>query len=422
MMDGLRTAEIIAIGSELLTPHRIDTNSLWLTGVLNEAGLSVHLKSVVGDNPADLAAVLRSALARADVVITTGGLGPTDDDLTRDVVAEVLGRHLHEDAGILAAIDARFRARGVPMPEVNRKQAHVIDGAQWLPNENGTAPGQLIEDDGHIVVLLPGPPRELQPMYHASVAPLLAARAAGRRLRRRVVKTTGRSESQIEELAQPIYSGFLREDPPIETTVLASPGLIELHLSASGSDREAIDGSLERAVGRLCDRLGDVVFSTDGRSIEEVVGGQLRDRGWTVATAESCTGGLLTARLTSVPGSSAWVRGGLIAYSNDVKVDALGVDPERLRADGAVSEAVARAMAEGVRARMATDIGVSITGIAGPDGGTDEKPVGTVWIAVAGSRCDARRFLFPGDRTMVRQFSAAAALNMIRRHLMDAAG
>lgn len=259
-------------------------------------------------------------------------------------------------------------------------------------------------------------------MFRDSVAPVLRPRAEGRRLRRRVVKTTGRSESQIEELAQPVYSQFLHEDPSIETTVLASPGLIELHLSASGPDEPTIDRALERAVARLCDRLGDVVVSTDGRSIEQVVGARLLERGWRVAAAESCTGGLLMTRLTDVPGSSAWVQGGVVAYANDVKMAQLGVDAEQLRTDGAVSESVARAMADGIRARMKTEIGVAITGIAGPDGGSEDKPVGTVWIAVSGPRAEARRFLFPGDRTMVRMFSAAAALDMVRRQLMATAG
>ncbi len=421
-MAALRTAEIVAIGSELLTPHRIDTNSLWLSGVLNELGLAVRVKSVVGDDAAVLSEVIRSALVRADVVITTGGLGPTDDDLTREVVAEVLGRALHEDADILAIIAARFAGRGVPMPAVNQRQANVIDGARWLPNDNGTAPGQLIAVGDRLLVLLPGPPRELQPMFRDSVAPVLRPRAEGRRLRRRVVKTTGRSESQIEELAQPVYSQFLHEDPSIETTVLASPGLIELHLSASGPDEPTIDRALERAVARLCDRLGDVVVSTDGRSIEQVVGARLLERGWRVAAAESCTGGLLMTRLTDVPGSSAWVQGGVVAYANDVKMAQLGVDADELRTEGAVSESVARAMADGIRTRLKTEIGVAITGIAGPDGGSEDKPVGTVWIAVSGPRAEARRFLFPGDRTMVRMFSAAAALDMVRRQLMATAG
>jgi nicotinamide-nucleotide amidase len=419
-MRTLETAEIIAIGSELLTPHRIDTNSLFLTGALNEIGLAVRVKHVVGDHPDDLDAVLRAALERADVVITTGGLGPTDDDLTREAVARVLGRDLVDVPEILAIISERFVRRGARMPDVNRRQARVIEGATWLPNANGTAPGQLLEAGDRVVVLLPGPPRELQPLYNDAVAPVLRERAAGRRLRRRVIKTTGRSESQVEELAQPIYSRLLNETPRIDTTILASPGLVELHLSCSGNDEQELDRALAAAVDRLTAVLGDSAFSVDGRTVEEVVGGLLQARGWRVAAAESCTGGLMMQRLTDVPGSSAWVLGGVVAYDNSVKVSALDVPADQLEAHGAVSEVVARAMAEGVRARTGADVGVGITGIAGPDGGSDEKPVGTVFIAVASDRTDVRRFLFPGDRTMVRTFASAAALNMVRQHVLAA--
>lgn len=417
MTRPLETAEIVAIGSELLTPHRIDTNSLFLTGALNELGLSVHVKHVVGDNRDDLRLVLQAALARADVVITTGGLGPTDDDLTREVVADVLGRPMTEVPEILAAISERFVRRGVPMPAVNRRQALVIDDARWLANANGTAPGQLIDVDGGVLVLLPGPPRELKPMFTSDVVPALARRTGRRRLRRRVLKTTGRSESQIEELSQPIYSQLIHHTPSIETTILASPGLVELHLSCSGDDEAELDAALDVAVARLAAAVGDVVFSTGGESMEEVVGALLIARGWRIAAAESCTGGLLMQRLTDVAGSSAWVHGGVVAYDNGVKVDALDVSADDIAAHGAVSEEVALAMAQGVRARLGADIGVAITGIAGPSGGTNEKPVGTVFIAVATDHCHVRRFLFPGDRTMVRTFSASAALDMIRRHL-----
>ncbi len=417
-MRTLETAEIIAIGSELLTPHRLDTNSLFLTGALNELGLTVRVKHVVGDHPADLDAVLRAALARADVVITTGGLGPTDDDLTREAVAGVLDRQLIDVPEILATIAERFSRRGARMPEINRRQARVIEGARWLPNANGTAPGQLIDVGDRVVVLLPGPPRELKPLYTDAVAPVLRARAGGRRLRRRMLKTTGRSESQIEELAQPIYSRFLDEDPRIETTVLASPGLIELHLSCSGSDEAILDAALDAAVGRLAGAVGDCAFSDDGRSLEDVVGNLLQTRGWRIAAAESCTGGLLMQRLTDIAGSSAWVQGGVVAYANDVKTSALGVPAEEIEQHGAVSEPVARAMAEGARARTGADIGVAITGIAGPGGGSPDKPVGTVFVAVATDRSEVRQFLFPGDRVMVRTFAASAALDMVRRHLM----
>lgn len=411
----IRTAEIIAVGSELLARQRIDTNSLFLAERLLELGIELRRKHVVGDHPAELRDTIADAIARVDLVITTGGLGPTDDDLTREAVAAVLGRRLAVDPEVLAIVAARFERRGVPMPSVNRRQAEVIEGARWLPNPNGTAPGQVVDTGDRLIVLLPGPPREMQPMFLASVVPVLAARASGRQVRRRTVRTTGFSESQVEEIAQPIYSRFAAGVVPIDTTVLASPGLVELHLSGAAEDVDALEGVLDRASAELVAALGDAVFTTDERSLEEVVGAELIARQLTIAAAESCTGGLLLQRLTDIPGSSAWVLGGVVAYANAVKVEALGVGEDTLAAHGAVSEAVARAMAEGVRRRLGADVGVGITGVAGPGGGSDEKPVGTVWIAVAAGDTHARRFLFPGDRQMIRQFAASAALNMVRR-------
>ena len=414
-MRELRTAEIIAVGSELVTPHRIDTNSLSLTGRLNDIGIVVRAKAVVGDDAGDLSAVLRAAIARADVVITTGGLGPTEDDLTREVVAETLQLPLEEDAEILETIRRRFARRGVRMPEINRRQAMVPRGATALPNPNGTAPGLLIETGGQLVILLPGPPREMQPMFDTHIAPRLAERAKGRRVLRRVIKITGRSESQVEELAQPIYAPLRDAAIRIETTILASPGLIELHLSASSADVEAAERALDTGVAQLAAALGDVVFSTDGRALEEVVGSLLNARSWKIAVAESCTGGLVLGRLTDIAGSSAWVTGGVVAYANEVKIEQLGVPAELIAAHGAVSEPVAKAMAEGVRTRLHADVGLAITGIAGPSGGTPEKPVGTVVVAMAASATEARTFRFVGDRVMIRRFSTAAALDMVRR-------
>lgn len=416
-MRTISKAEIIAVGSELLTPHRIDTNSLFLTGRLNELGIEVRTKSVVGDDRAVMAEVIRSALARADAVITTGGLGPTADDLTREVVAEVLGLELDEDSGILNTIRARFDRRGIRMPDINRRQAMVPRGATVLSNPNGTAPGLFIEAGDRVVVLLPGPPRELQPMFNGHAADRLAGRTGGRRLERRVIKIHGRSESQVEETSFPIYSRLGNDRVSVETTILATPGQIELHLAGSGTEMAAIDEVLEAGVRQLVGALGDVVFSQDGRTLEVVVGEALRASGATIAVAESCTGGMLLGRLTDVPGSSEWVVGGVVAYSNDVKIRDLGVSPALIAADGAVSESVACAMAEGVRARLGTSIGVGITGIAGPTGGSDAKPVGTVAIAVAAASTAVRTFLFPGDRELVRRFATSAALDMVRRAL-----
>jgi len=414
----LRTAEIIAVGSELVTPDRVDTNSLWLTARLNELGIVVRAKAAVRDDRADLAAVFTQALSRADLVVTTGGLGPTDDDLTREVVAGALGLALVEDAEIVAALRERFAKRRLTMPEINRRQAQVPVGAVVLPNPNGSAPGLWIESGEKIAVLLPGPPREIHPMFETHVRPRVETRTGGRRLRRRVIKITGRAESQVDEVAEPVYSPLRRQAVPIDTTILATPGQIELHLSAAGNDLPALDRALDSATDRLRDALGTVVFSVDGRSLEAVVGELLRDSGLRIAVAESCTAGLLLGRLTEIPGSSAWVIGGIVAYANDVKTRELGVPEDVLAAHGAVSEPVARAMAEGVRASFGADVGVAITGIAGPSGGSDDKPVGTVVIAVDGPRPSVKTSIFPGDRQMVRALAVAAALDMVRRSIL----
>jgi nicotinamide-nucleotide amidase len=417
-MRRIDRAEIIAAGSELLTPHRLDTNSLYLTGRLNELGVVLGGKCVVGDDRRAMADVFRQALARADLVIVTGGLGPTADDVTRDAVSDVLGRTLEANEEILAAIRQRFERRGLKMPDVNRRQALVPSGATVLANDFGTAPGLLLESEERMVVLLPGPPRELRPMFETHVEPRIAERTGGRRVRRRVLKITGRSESQVEELAFPVYSTFGTADAPVETTILAAPGQIELHVSAAGADARALTETLDDAVARLEAAVGTAVFSTDGRSLEAVVGARLKARGWRIAAAESCTGGGLLSRLTDVPGSSAWVLGGVIAYANDVKVEHLGVPAALIAADGAVSESVAQAMADGVRERLRADVGVAITGIAGPDGGSPEKPVGTVVIATTGPPAAVRTFLFPGDREAIRRFATTAALEMLRQGLL----
>jgi nicotinamide-nucleotide amidase len=416
----IRTARILAVGSELLTPHRIDTNSLFLTSRLNELGVVVRGKAIVGDDRSDLATSLRDAMASADVVILTGGLGPTADDITRDVVADVLGRELAENSDILDRIRARFKRRGVPMPEINRRQSMVPSGAVILPNPHGTAPGLWLEAQGVPVILLPGPPREMKPMVENEVMPRLAARTGARRLLTRVLKTTGRSESQIEEVAFPVYSKLGTSECPVETTILASAGQIELHLSAAGDEPDTLARILDAGVRQLQDALGAVVFSTDGRQLERVVGDLLRDQRLTIAVAESCTGGLMLGRLTDIAGSSAWVVGGVVAYANAVKIGQLGVASDVIESHGAVSEAVAMAMAEGVRSRLRADVGVGITGIAGPGGATPQKPVGTVVIAVAHRETVVQAHAFPGDREAVRRHATSAALDLVRRSLTAA--
>ncbi len=416
----LSRAAIIAVGSEMLTPSRIDTNSLFITEQLNLLGIEVAFKSIIGDDRAELEHAVRSGLARVDLLVCCGGLGPTDDDLTRPVVAEVLNRPLVEDETITARIRARFQGRGLEMPAINRRQAMVPVGARLLENSNGTAPGLWIEEGERIVLLLPGPPRELKPMMTSVADGALRERSPGLSLVRRVIKITGRSESHTEEAVQPLYAEWSRAAIPISATILASLGQIELHLSARAASREAAEAALETAVEHVRAVMGMHAYSTDGRALEEVLGAMLTERGLTIGVAESCTGGLITSRLTDVPGSSRYVERGVVSYSNDAKIELLGVLPELIAAHGAVSDPVASAMAEGIRTAARVDIGVGVTGIAGPGGGTPEKPVGTVSVAAvspAGSR--VRTFRFVGGREMVKFQASQAALDMVRRMLLE---
>lgn len=406
---------IVAVGSELLTPFRVDTNSLAITERLNAIGFDVRLKALVGDDVEELARVLGAALGTVDLIVTTGGLGPTEDDVTRDAVARVLDVPLEMDEAIAARIQARFAERGLQMPAINRRQALVPRGATVLENRRGSAPGLWIERGGTAVLVLPGPPREMTPMLEAAIEERLAGRTTGSGLFRRVVRITGRTESDVDSKVQPIYSRWLTRPVPIATTILAVSGQIELHLTAAASSRGDADGPLSEAIGELQAVLGSAIYSIDGRPLEAVVGDLLRRAGWTIAAAESCSGGLLMSRLTDVPGSSAYVDRGVVCYSDRAKVDLLGVPAELIVEHGAVSEPVARAMAEGVRALAGSDVGVGITGIAGPGGGTPEKPVGTVAIAVSlAENLWVRTFNFFGGRDMVKFQSTQAAMNMLR--------
>jgi nicotinamide-nucleotide amidase len=415
----LRRAAIIAVGSELLTPQRTDTNSLHITDQLNRLGIDVVLKMIVGDDRDELAEAFRMARRRADLIVLSGGLGPTDDDVTREVVAAVLGRQLKEDPAITEQIRTRFVARGIttPMPEINRRQAMVPDGATVLGNSRGSAPGLWLEEGDGVVMLLPGPPRELRPMLAAVLDGPLRTRTNADELVRRVIKITGRVESQTDEALQPLYREWERATPAIAATILAALGQIEVHLSMRATPAIAA-GLLDTAVVEAVSILGDDAFSVDGRPLEQVVGDLLAEQQLRIALAESCTGGLITSRLTDVPGSSRYVRHSVVAYSNDAKTGLLGVSAELIAEHGAVSEQVALAMADGIRAQATVDVGVGVTGIAGPDGGTPEKPVGTVAIAaVTAAATRSRVFRFPGDREQVKFQASQAALDMVRRML-----
>jgi len=421
-MKPIRRAAIIAVGSEMLTPSKVDTNSLFITEQLNLIGIQLAFKTVVGDDRADLDAAMRETLARVDLVVCCGGLGPTDDDLTRNVVADVLDRPLVEDESITTRIRERFERRGLQMPEINRRQAMVPAGGRVLANTSGTAPGLWIEHGDQVVLLLPGPPRELKPMMTSVADTILRERAGGMSLVRRVIKITGRSESHTEEAVQPLYAQWAQATVPISATILASLGQIELHLTACCVSREQADAALDAAVQQVKDVMGLHVYSTDGRALEEVLGAMLVERKMWIALAESCTGGLIASRLTDVPGSSRYVERGVVTYSNAAKVELIGVPEEMIHAHGAVSEQVATAMAEGIRARARTSLGVGVTGIAGPDGGTPDKPVGTVCIAAASDGATrVRTFRFVGGREMVKFQASQAAMDMVRRMLLEEA-
>jgi competence/damage-inducible protein CinA-like protein len=414
-------AAIAAVGSELLTPFRTDTNSLAITAALNEVGYDVRRKVVVGDRVDELAAVVAEALTWADLVVTTGGLGPTEDDVTRQAVARVLDLPLEEDAEIVARLRDRFARRGIAMAEINRRQALVPRGAEVVENPNGSAPGLWLERGRTALLLLPGPPREMKPMLERVIAERLSGRARGAGLYRRVLKITGRTESDVDATVQPIYGPWQRAPIPITTTILAVLGQIELHLSVHAATRAGADGVLDPAVAELVRALGPAVYSVDGRTLEAVVGARLAGRGWRIAAAESCTGGLLTSRLTDVPGSSAYVDRSVICYSNAAKVEWLGVPPALIEAHGAVSEPVARAMAEGIRARAGVEVGLGVTGIAGPGGGSESKPVGTVVLAVATpDETRVRTVRLFGGREQVKYQAAQAAMNLLRL-MIDAA-
>jgi len=408
-------AEILAVGSELLTPLRSDTNALYLTARLLEIGIDTGARVTVADDAGLLESAFRNALARADVVIATGGLGPTEDDLTREAAAAALGRPLHRDRVLIEELEARFARFGRVMAPVNEKQADVIEGAVVLRNPRGTAPGQRVEDGGRTLVLLPGPPHEMTPMFERQVLPVLREKAGGRALRTKILKIAAMGESDVEQIVAPIYKTFTNP----RTTILGGPGQVELHLTAEAANAEAADARVEELASKIRDALGGRIYSEDGRELPEVVGALLEERRFTIAIAESCTGGLLSARLTERPGSSAYLDRGWVTYSNRAKVDDLGIDSALVDRHGAVSEEVARAMADAARARAGTDIGVGVTGIAGPGGGTPEKPVGLVFIAISGAAGDrVRRTHFPSDRDRVRFQSTQSALEMIRRGLL----
>lgn len=420
---GIMIAEIIAVGSEMLTPHRQDTNSLYLTAGLNDLGVEVAFKTIIGDNREHLTSAVRAALRRADLVIFSGGLGPTEDDLTREAAADALGIALHRDAATIASLRRRFAERGIPMPPNNEKQADVLAGARLLPNRNGSAPGQYIETsiDGQsrIVILLPGPPKELKPLFDEECRPLLAKALPENHLARRVVRMALIPESVVDARTSPIYKSF----PDVETTILAHSGEIQLHFACIKPSLDEAQSRLQELVELVQSEMGDDVFSLGKESLEETVLMALAKRSLTAATAESCTGGLIAQRFTSVPGFSQTFLGGVVTYHEKTKCTFADVPPELIERHGTVSEPVARSLAEGIRQRAQASFGISATGLAGPGGGPPgpdaARPVGLVYIGLAGEHgTEVKQLNLTGDRERIRWWAAQHALELLRRTLL----
>lgn len=416
-------AEIIAVGSEMLTPNRQDTNSLYLTAQLNDLGVEVAFKTIVGDNLQHLTEAARVAIARADIVLLSGGLGPTEDDLTREAVAAALGIELHPDPDTLTAMYKRFAARQMTMPPNNAKQADLLDGAQLLANKNGSAPGQYLDTvvDGHrkIVILLPGPPGELKPLFHDVCCPLLAASLPQRHLARRMLRMALIPESVVDARTAPIYKQYA----DVETTILAGSGEIQLHFLCAKPTLQEAQARVDEVAGKIEHEMDDAIFSSNGESLADVILLMLGIRHLTLAAAESCTGGLLAQRLTAVPNSSSAFIGGAVVYATELKTIFCDVRKETIDTKGAVSEETARELAEGIRGRTGASIGISITGIAGPAGAPSrpdsEKPIGRVYLGLAdGQQTKVTELNLTGDRERIRYWATQHALEAIRRHLL----
>ncbi|MGA3082491.1 MAG: competence/damage-inducible protein A [Terracidiphilus sp.] len=414
-------SEIIAVGSEMLTPFRQDTNSLYLTEKLNELGVTVAFKTIVGDRRKDLVNTIHAALSRTDIVVLMGGLGPTEDDLTREAVAEALSLTLHRDATQIAALAARAATWRLPMPENNLKQADLLEGATLLPNPNGSAPGQWIDTTyaGYrkVLMLVPGPPNECRPLFDAECIPRLREILPVRPIAKRTLRAAMIPESQADKLLAPIYTEY----KDVETTILAHAGDIQLTLLCSKTDPAAAQARVDELAGRMEEALEDWLYSSGGassESLEQIVLYYLGLRQSTLAVAESCTGGMIAQRITSVPGSSRSFLGGAVVYADELKTAFAGVPPQLLADYGAVSAEVAQALAYGIRRHTGATLGLGVTGIAGPSGGTEAKPVGLVYIALSDAqKTESIERTFRGDRERVRQWTTQQALDLVRRRL-----
>ena len=419
----LKVAEIIAVGSELLLGGRTDTNSVFLADLLAQQGIEVRFKSVVGDSVEDIGVVVKQAACRADLVLLTGGLGPTVDDLTREAVARVTGRPLRQRVQALRAIKASLASRGGTPTSFQLRQAAIPAGARVLPNPAGIAPGFALEWRGCLVIVLPGVPHEAKQLFTEVVLPMLAEKVGLREpADRRILHTFGLTESAVDQRLRSLFT----QGKHIRLGVLASPLGVTISLtswgqslgsSGSSGPRKAATGQ-DRLVEKIRRRLRGYIYAEGQDSMEEVIGRTLTAHGLTLSLAESCTGGLIGHRLTQVPGSSAYVERGVVCYSNRAKVELLGVKEKDLLKYGAVSSQVAGAMARGIRSRSRTDLGLSVTGIAGPSGGSPQKPVGLVYVGLATGRgCFTQEYRFHGDRSFIKLRASQGALDVVRRWL-----
>ena len=411
----MNSVEIITIGDEILIGQTVDTNSAWMGGELNLIGININRITSISDNRDEIISALNEALSRAEVVLITGGLGPTSDDLTKDTLAGYFGGKLVMDAGVLENITERLRRRNLNMNENNRQQAMVPDNCKVLQNLTGTAPGMLFEKSGKIVVSMPGVPHEMKHIMKEHVLPLLAERLPGGVIVHKNIMTYGVAEAILAERLTTFEDQLPGE---VRLAYLPAYGVIKLRLTAAGSDEKKIRKSVSEQVEKLYKIIPDVIYGEDEVMIEEVVGKLLNDNKLTVSTAESCTGGKIASLITSVPGSSGWFRGSVVAYDNSIKTGILGVNKETLKLYGAVSAETAGEMARGARRLMGTDYSVAVTGIAGPTGGTAEKPVGTVWIAIDSERgVVTEKQIFADNRQINISRSSYGALNLLRKQI-----
>lgn len=405
-------AEILTIGDELLRGSRVDTNSAFLARKLDEIGLDVRYKSTAADDMDRLEEAIGLALRRADIIIATGGLGPTDDDITKKAICKVFKRNLIFHENVLADLEQRFAARGLKMPSINQNQALLPQGANFLANRTGSALGIVIDEHGKYFCAMPGVPTEMETMTVEELIPQLRERSGDRIIVRHLLRTIGVPESVLAEK----FRAGLKLPDGVSLAYLPSYGKVDLAIKGTGAVREEVRTAVNQTAATIRALVGDAVYTEDDRNLEAVVGDALVEKGLTLATAESCTGGLLGGRITRVPGSSRYYLGGVVSYANEIKTGLLNVPRETLASAGAVSAETAEAMAVGVRRLTGASIGVSVTGVAGPDGGTAEKPVGTVFIGVATDRkTTSQKFLMGGDREIVRERTVLAALDMIRR-------